>query len=593
MKKAGLLPPVLIGIGGFCLYFRTMAPSVATIFDDSLEFQLVCPTLRIAHPPGYPLYTLLGWLFSHFPGTDPAWGVNLLSTVAGTATLIALYFLARAFSQKVAFLAPLYLAFSPVFWSQATIAEVYALHALIVSLALLLTSEALEDKAPLTWAALIIGLGLAHHRTSVFLLLPLAYAFLVNKTRRNILTIPALLLPLALYLYLPIRGARVSSLDGTYTNTFEGFLKWVAASGYGVFFGANPLARPTPLDWHLKLWLSQFGPVGIALGLIGLSRFRSHKAILWWLTFAPFTLFALTYRVPDPEVFFIPSFLLFSVAISEGGSFVLSFKHSVSRILLLILAFIQPLFTGISHFREMDRSKEVEIYVLGASMISSATGHNPVVFAILGEKTLMNYFRELYHLNPGTTLIAADRDEERLKLVEKALAERHEVYLTRPLPSLPAHYTLWAQGSLIRVWNSSPPEIVPQKMVGVEIVEGLRLEGYDVLVLPEPPRRWPIPPLPPQTRVNLYWRALKPLTEDLKISVRFYDAEGRMLAQNDKIPVHFAYPTTKWKPGELILDSYDFPLSVAERSKARLVIVIYDPSSLAERGRIEFPGSGD
>lgn len=588
MKRASFLAPLALGAGGFCLYLRTMAPSISTIFDDSLEFQVVCPTLRIAHPPGYPLYTLLGWLFSRLPWIDPAWGVNLLSAVAGAATLVALYFLAQLFSPKAAFIAPLYLALSPVFWSQATIAEVYALHALIVALALTFIFKAIEDKNFLPWAALIVGFGLAHHRTSIFLFLPLALVFLRKRTQNRTLALFALFLPLAFYFYLPLRGMKVSSLDGTYNNTFDGFLRWVTASGYGVFFKESPLARPTPLSWHLKLWLSQFGPIGIILGLIGLSQLRSYKAILWWLTFVPFTLFALIYRVPDPEVFFIPSFLLFSVAISEGVSLILSFKGLLLRWALLTMALLQPLFIGVKNFHRLDRSQNIEVYTLGASMISSAAGNSPVVIGLLGERTLMSYFQDLYGLNPNATLIAADREEERLKAVEKALAEGRAVYLTRPLPGLPEQLRLWAQGNLIRVWDSSPPEVVPQKVVGTEIAEGLKLEGYEVSILPGPPRRWPVPPVPLQIRVNLYWRALKHFKEELKISVRFYNAEGEMLAQSDKIPVHFAYPITKWKPGELILDSYDFLLKATKGPPVKLAIIAYEPSSLAEKGRIEF-----
>lgn len=40
------------------------APGIVTLFDDTLEFQLVLPTAGIAHPTGYPLYTLLGFLWS-------------------------------------------------------------------------------------------------------------------------------------------------------------------------------------------------------------------------------------------------------------------------------------------------------------------------------------------------------------------------------------------------------------------------------------------------------------------------------------------------------------------------------------------------
>jgi len=584
MRKANFFIPILLGAGGLALYLRTMAPSVATIFDDSLEFQLACPTLRIAHPPGYPLYTLLGWLFSRFPGVDPAWGVNLLSAVAGAGTLVALYFLARLYSPRAAFLAPLYLAFSPVFWSQATIAEVYTLHALLTALALYFILKATEDKSLLPWAAFVVGLGLAHHRTSVFLLLPLALALLGSPRRSALPSALALLAPLAFYLYIPLRGMTVSSLDGTYRNTLEGFIQWVTVSSYGVFLRENPLARPTPLTWHIKLWLSQFGAVGIALGLIGLARLGNRRGIIWWLAFAAFTLFGLIYRVPDPEVFFIPSFLLFSVALSVGVEFFLGLKWFPVRLLLLAIASLQPLLVGASHFHELDRSQRLEVYALGASMVSSAKGEGAVVVGLLGESTLMRYFQEIYHLNPTASVIAADPEEERLRVVKEALGEGRPVYLTRSLPGLPDHYRLWAQGSLIRVWDSPPPEIAPERPVGVEVVGGLRLEGYEVLVLPEPPRRWPVPPIPPRILVNLYWRPLKPLTDDLKVSVRFHDSEGRMLAQSDKVPVHFAYPTTKWKPGELVVDAYEFNL---KPGVGKLVVIVYDPSTLAEKGRIE------
>ena len=46
------------------LYLQTMAPSVAALYDDSLEFPLVVHRLAIAHPTGYPLYTLLARLVS-------------------------------------------------------------------------------------------------------------------------------------------------------------------------------------------------------------------------------------------------------------------------------------------------------------------------------------------------------------------------------------------------------------------------------------------------------------------------------------------------------------------------------------------------
>ncbi|MFH1086841.1 MAG: DUF2723 domain-containing protein, partial [Chloroflexota bacterium] len=49
-------------LGALWLYVSTLAPSVLPA--DSGEFQLVSGVLGIAHPPGSPLYTLLGGLFA-------------------------------------------------------------------------------------------------------------------------------------------------------------------------------------------------------------------------------------------------------------------------------------------------------------------------------------------------------------------------------------------------------------------------------------------------------------------------------------------------------------------------------------------------
>ena len=68
------------------IYLQTLAPAVSTIFDDSLEFQLVSYQLGIAHPTGYPLYTLMGKLFTSLPVGTIAYRVNLLSALCGALT---------------------------------------------------------------------------------------------------------------------------------------------------------------------------------------------------------------------------------------------------------------------------------------------------------------------------------------------------------------------------------------------------------------------------------------------------------------------------------------------------------------------------
>ena len=147
----GLLPRVLTGFLFFflaacqiftllfaatlLLYLQTLAPSVATLFDDSLEFPLVAHDLAIAHPTGYPLYTLLGKLFTLGPFPNVAWAVNLLSAAVAALTVSLVYLVARMLTRRrwPALLGALALAASPVFWSQAVVAEVYTLNAALVA----------------------------------------------------------------------------------------------------------------------------------------------------------------------------------------------------------------------------------------------------------------------------------------------------------------------------------------------------------------------------------------------------------------------------------------------------------------------------
>ena len=82
------------------LYVQTLAPSVATLFDDSLEFPLVAFQLAIAHPTGYPLYTLLGKLFTLGPGGNIAWSVNLLSAFCGALTVALIYLVVRELTRR-------------------------------------------------------------------------------------------------------------------------------------------------------------------------------------------------------------------------------------------------------------------------------------------------------------------------------------------------------------------------------------------------------------------------------------------------------------------------------------------------------------
>ena len=154
---------LLTGVYGVCvlgaacaLYVKTLAPTVS--FFDSGELIAAAATLGVAHPPGYPLYVLLGWLFSHLPLGAAAYRLNLMSACFGALAALMAYSLTyllltertrpashdgnpdpeRMLQPVFAMIAGLTFAYSLTHWRQSVVAEVYALNAFLCGLILVL-----------------------------------------------------------------------------------------------------------------------------------------------------------------------------------------------------------------------------------------------------------------------------------------------------------------------------------------------------------------------------------------------------------------------------------------------------------------------
>ena len=98
---AGLDRIVALGLGvaALGLYLATLAPTL--LGGDAGEFQFVPPLLGVAHPTGYPLYVLLGWVWTHLlPLGDVAWRMNLFSAVTAAAAVGIFYLAAITFLRQ-------------------------------------------------------------------------------------------------------------------------------------------------------------------------------------------------------------------------------------------------------------------------------------------------------------------------------------------------------------------------------------------------------------------------------------------------------------------------------------------------------------
>ncbi len=568
---------VLVAAGALALYARTMPPTVATVFDDSLEFILVAWRWAIPHPTGYPLYALLIGLAARLvPLGEVAWRVSLVSALAGAATVGVVYALGQrlGLSKPAALWGAVTLATAEAFWAQARIAEVYTLHLLVVTLLLL----ALMRRPTPSWrlAALAFGLGLAHHRTIV-LWAPSALLDLVwSRSSRAALgrvKHHALLLavaPLVFYAYVPLRG-HVGSLDGSYQNTPAGFVQWIAGSAYSVFLTENPLGQQRGATFYAELLGRQMSLVAWLLALLGITWFRRHPREVSLLAAGAVTnaLFASAYRVGDPEVFWLPVVLvaaLFSAfgvqaSLDRLGQ-LLQFKSAgrrASLILVVILALHLPRWTDT--FRRVDLSGAWEAADFAQDALSQPLPDGAVVIGILGEVTLLRYWQEVHGLRPDVRTVAADAEGARIAAVEAALARGTWPLLTRPLPGA-ERWSLDAVGPLIGV-NATWADEEGRSGDRREVNDGLWVSAQ-------------VTPLagigPARQRVRLTWYVERSPKAPLKVSVRLLDAQGAWLAQVDCLPVHDAYPSTAWKPGEQITDVVDVP---ALPGGTALEIVIY------------------
>ncbi|MBE2179896.1 MAG: DUF2723 domain-containing protein [Chthoniobacterales bacterium] len=185
------------------VYFYTAQPNVGLL--DSGEFITAAQHFGVPHPTGYPLWTLLAWLFQLLPLGNAAWEINLFSgfcgaLAVGVTTLLASSMLRwmmpswggaseRANAMVAALVAGsfgLLFAFSFSFWTQAVIAEVYTLHGLLVGLFLLSLYwwvRRPERDLPILATFFAFSLCMSnHHLTLALAPLPLLVPLLVRRS---------------------------------------------------------------------------------------------------------------------------------------------------------------------------------------------------------------------------------------------------------------------------------------------------------------------------------------------------------------------------------------------------------------------------
>ena len=242
------------------LYLRTMAPTFS--FWDCGEFIATAVTLGIPHPPGAPLFLLLGRLFSMIPSfSDIGARVNLISTLASAATIMLTYLIIVRLitlyrerevelwssAEKIsayggAVVGALSLAFSDSFWFNAVEAEVYALSSLFTALIVWLMLRWYEEEPALgneRWLLLvmyIIGLSIGVHLLSLLTVFAVALAYYFKKYDLDIKSFALLALASCGLFFLIYVGIIKGLPILLQLTSWWGFFLFLVLLGYGIWY---------------------------------------------------------------------------------------------------------------------------------------------------------------------------------------------------------------------------------------------------------------------------------------------------------------------------------------------------------------------
>lgn len=329
LVRKELLAPLASALLLFVVYALSMVRGL--VGGDTPEMITAALTVGIPHQPGYPLYVLMGRVLGSIPLFGEAVRVTLLSVVpcalAGgiLARLLCRFGVSGPASAALSVIAGL----SWITWSQAVVAEVYALGLCLSLLAIERADRwrARGEARDLWIAAYTGGLAVSHQPLAV-MLLPGVAILVGSRLRAGAIPPRALLfafalflLPFSAFVVLPIRSAASPVIDYARIESAGDFFYHALgrASGSELLSEGGEGVRST-LRLFGDVALGASGPLTIgivflsALGLVALARGDRERFLLVGLPIVLMLTFALVYAILDVENYLILPYWLFVLA---------------------------------------------------------------------------------------------------------------------------------------------------------------------------------------------------------------------------------------------------------------------------------------
>jgi len=582
---------------------------------DLITHQYAQAQGRPSNAPGYPLYTIGGWLWFRLTRPLLGWALNPVqrlssySTLWAILSLLVLYHLisrATRGNWPIAALSTAFYATTYFFWFYSVTTEQYTSAVfqtlLIVWLAFKWDEAQTLDQPGdryLLLLAFVIGTCLANLVTTLFIVPPLLWFILSRRPdllhRPKLILVGALLvlLPLISYAYVYARGAAHPEWrgEGQWPSAWAWFLDFVTTQQ-----GRDELAPGLTLDniftaefpsliWSELTWIVLIG------GLVGIWWLGRRRALFLYATLAICFLFCWVDRFGNWFQVIIPAYPLVILGFAASLNAVWSrqwrsdaWRPAVRGLILVGLVGLVAYRLTLSLPRA-DQSHRPEDTGLdpGWAVLSDSPPTGSIIIGDHGEWLALGYLTNIWGAEP----IIDPRplcQTHSLHQIQDPQTSRDTpaLYLTRRAvesdPGCLADQHRYAAGAtLIRV-QAVPNTQLPESARPVDLEFGpeLSLLGFEVHPSSETPARTQDGTL---WHVSLYWRAEAPVRSDYTVSVRplrdgalVLDASGEPLIQ-DHQPVWNSYPTSRWSPGEIVRDDYVLYLPDAQvPDTARIVV---------------------
>jgi len=329
----------------FLVFLYSLCPTVYLI--DSGELAAVSYTLGIAHPTGYPLYTLVSHFFAHVPG-EPIKNLNILSALFTTAAAVFLYLAAKQIlgNKITSLLCVSLFAFSLTIWRTSVTNEVYPLTALFAVL-IIYSLFTLRDDRGFYFVMYLIGLSLTNHIIIFSLAIPVfCYIIFVYRPslKKIMFGLLCALLGVSVYLYLITRTFGGAELAWGNIYNLHRLFWHVTGKQYQVWMFTLSLRETlNNLFNGFTILLKDFLFIFIIPVFFGFYRLYRVEHKYFWLLICIFLLnllYAINYPIPDIESYYIPGFIALVLIFTYGLSLI---KKYLKWFVVLPIAVIIPI----------------------------------------------------------------------------------------------------------------------------------------------------------------------------------------------------------------------------------------------------------